>query len=48
MKTIAKLTDKNVLGTGGISCAKPRYTARAVLRNSDGKFAVMLMKTENG
>ncbi len=44
MKTIAKLTDKNVLGTGGISCAKPRYTARAVLRNSDGKFAIMLMK----
>ena len=47
MKTIAKLTDKNVLGTGGISCAKPRYTARAVLRNSDGKFAVMLMKKVN-
>ena len=47
MKTIAKLTDKNLLGTGGISCAKPRYTARAVLRNSDGKFAVMLMKKVN-
>ena len=47
MKTIAKLTDKNVLGTGGMSFAKPRYTARAVLRDSDGKFAVMLMKKVN-
>ena len=44
MKTIAKLTDKNVLGLDGISNAEPRYTSRAVLRNSEGKFAVMLMK----
>lgn len=44
MKLIAKLTDKTVLGLEGVSGAKPRYTSRAVLRNSEGKFAVMLMK----
>ena len=44
MKTIAKLTDKTVLGLEGVSKAEPRYTSRAVLRNSNGKFAVMLMK----
>lgn len=36
-----------MLGIDGISCASPRYTARAVLRNYDGKFAVMLMKKVN-
>lgn len=44
MKIIAKLTDKTVLGIEGTSFASPRYTARAVLKNSDGKYAVMLMK----
>ena len=44
MKTIAKLTDKNILGLEGLSTAEPRYTSRAVLRNSEGKFAVMIMK----
>ena len=44
MELIAKLTDKTVLGIEGISYAEPRYTSRAVLRNSDGKFAVMFMK----
>lgn len=44
MKTVAKLTDKSVLGIEGSTNAKPRYTSRAVMRDSQGKFAVMLMK----
>ncbi|MBQ7875201.1 MAG: DUF952 domain-containing protein [Oscillospiraceae bacterium] len=44
MKLIAELTDKSVLGIDGISSARPRYTSRALLQNSEGKFAVMLMK----
>lgn len=47
MKTVAKLTDKTVLGTEGTANAKPRYTSRAVLRDPRGKFAVMLMKNVN-
>lgn len=41
MKLIAKLTDKTVLGLEGLSSAAPRYTARALLQNADGEFAVM-------
>ena len=44
MKLIAKLTDKTVLGTEGLSSAFPRYTSRAILKNPEGKFAVMFMK----
>lgn len=41
MKLIKEITDKEILGQEGLSTAKPRYTARAVLKNSDGKYAVM-------
>ncbi len=41
MKLIKELTDKEILGTDGLSTAKPRYTARAILKNKDNKYAVM-------
>lgn len=41
MKLIKEITDIDILGTDGLSAAKPRYTARAVLKNIDGKYAVM-------
>lgn len=41
MKLIKQITDKEVLGTDGLSSAKPRYTARAILKNKDKKYAVM-------
>ena len=41
MKRIASLTDRKVLGRGGFSLAKPRLTARAVLRNAEGQYAVI-------
>ena len=41
MRIIAELTDKVVLGRDGISTAKPRYTARAIVRNGRGLYAVM-------
>lgn len=41
MKLIKEITDKEVLGTDGLSSAKPRYTARAILKNEDNKYAVM-------
>lgn len=40
MKLISTITDKEILGTDGLSTAKPRYTARAILKNGD-KYAVM-------
>ena len=40
-KIIAELTDKNVLGTDGLSNKEPRKKARAILINEDGKYAVM-------
>ena len=44
---LAKLTDENVLGTGGLSSASPRLTARAILKREDGLFAVMFAKKFN-
>ncbi len=44
MDLICELNDENVLGTGGRSGAAPRYTARAILKNRDGKYAVMYAK----
>lgn len=44
MKKLIELTDALLLGTDGWSDAKPRYTARAILRNSDGLYAVMYAK----
>lgn len=41
MKCIGELTDKTLLGTEGLADAAPRYTARAILRKSDGLYAVM-------
>lgn len=41
MKLISTITDKEILGTDGLSTAKPRYTARAILKNKDNKYAVM-------
>lgn len=35
MKIIAEITDKQILGTEGLSSAKPRYTARAIVKNGD-------------
>ena len=35
MKIIAEITDKEILGTGGLSSAEPRYTARAIVKNDD-------------
>ena len=41
MKKIAKLTDKDLLGQLGEARSTPRYKVRAILRNSDDKYAVM-------
>ena len=41
MKHIASLTDRKVLRRGGFSQVKPRLTARAILRNREGLYAVM-------
>lgn len=41
MKKLCTLTDKEVLGTEGLSSAEPRYTARAVVQNEDGLYAVL-------
>ena len=35
MKLIAEITDKDILGTDGLSSAEPRYTARAIVKNGD-------------
>ena len=40
MERIARLTDRELLGTDAISHAAPRLTARAIVRNPDGLFAV--------
>ena len=41
MKRIAYLTDMDVLGTPGLSAAKPRLTTRAVVVNPQEQLAVM-------
>lgn len=40
MKEIAWITDREILGTEGLSAARPRYTARAIL-TCKGLYAVM-------
>lgn len=40
MKLLKRITDKEILGTDGLSTAKPRLTARAILKHGD-QFAVM-------
>lgn len=44
MDLICELTDKDVLGTDGLSNAEPRYTARAILKNDKDQYAVMYTK----
>lgn len=41
MKLICELNDKIVLGLDGMSDKPPRLTARAIMRNTDGLYAVM-------
>lgn len=41
MKLIKEITDMDILGTEGYSEAKPRITARAIIQNMNGLFALM-------
>ena len=41
MKLICELNDKLILGRDGMSDKSPRLTARAIVRNQDGLYAVM-------
>lgn len=41
MKQICELNDKIVLGQDGMSDKAPRLTARAIVKNQDGLYAVM-------
>ena len=41
MEIICELNDETVLGTGGRSGAMPRYTARAIVKDRKGRYAVM-------
>lgn len=41
MERIKLITDKEILGTKGLSHAVPRLTARAIIRNQGGLYAVM-------
>lgn len=46
-KYLGELTDKIVLGLEGMSSSKPRKTARAILINEEGKYAVMFAEKFN-
>lgn len=46
-KYLGELTDKTVLGLEGMSLSKPRKTARAILVNEEGKYAVMFAEKFN-
>lgn len=41
MKHICELNDKVILGLDGMSDKPPRLTARAIVKNTDGLYAVM-------
>ena len=41
MKQICELNDKIILGQDGLSNMAPRITARAIVKNQDGLYAVM-------
>ena len=41
MKQICELNDKIILGTEGMSTKAARITARAIVKNQDGRYAVM-------
>jgi len=46
-KLIGALTDKDILGTDGLSTKEPRRTSRAILINEEGQYAVMYAKKFN-
>lgn len=41
MKKLCQLNDKIILGLDGLSHQPPRLTARAIVKNRDGRYAVM-------
>ena len=41
MNLICELNDKIILGTDGMSAKAPRLTARAIVKNQEGLYAVM-------
>ena len=41
MKRIGLITDKDILGNEGVSNAKPRITARAIIKNHRNQYAVL-------
>ena len=41
MKQLCELNDRIILGTVGMSAKTPRITARAIVKNKDGLYAVM-------
>lgn len=41
MRQICELNDRIMLGTEGLSTKAPRITARAIVKNQDGLYAVM-------
>ena len=47
MKRICTLTDKVILNRDGLSNALPRLTARAIVRNNHGLYAVMYAEKWN-
>ncbi len=47
LKLIREITDKDILGHDGWSESKPRLTARAILINNDGLYAVMYSEKFN-
>lgn len=47
MKEIKTLTDKEILGMEGRSEARPRLTARAIVRNAEGEYAIMYAEKYN-
>lgn len=47
MRVICELNDRIILGQDGMSTKAPRLTARAILRNQDGLYAVLHAKMFN-
>lgn len=41
MKIIKTITDFDIIGKSGLSQALPRVTVRAILKNKDGKYALI-------
>lgn len=44
MRCIGIVTDREILGTAGLSKAKPRFTARAIIKNHLDEYAVLFAK----